>query len=661
MNIPLDYITRITLGMGYKFIFQPRPSVRTLRQHCHKDFNDFYRRLVLSLYFCNEESFDSKMIPRIRNNTWIPSPTELLHKLPFIGQSLLDYKTRSLQAIADLPIDSLKIRRDPVHDLLRTTAIQLSRNDQFVIKQADKNLGLTILPRDYYDSLCWEHLEDTATYKRLYYSEHLAVPRQCFARLRAILNKYGRLFLAKSSAEGHQPLTKLARSLLQREEEAPTKLLGKFYCLPKMHKTPLKGRPIVSSINSVTYFASLYLHNRLLPIVQSSSLCPNICSSSLQVFDKLTELNKHLSSVHELHILCADVTSLYPSIPIDSGLSLVKLFLENCGYFTDHNDIMFLHDLLKWVLTNNYFHFQTAVYLQINGTAMGTPVAVCYANIVLQVHDKEIRSALQPVCYLRYIDDLFIVAPRSKDRVLLQTTFHNAGPLPGSPLKLEAITEGTEGIFLDLCIKLMPTNDAAPIALSLYTKPMNKFLYIPFLSNHPKHILKNFIINEVNRITRLNGDINAFFSRLYKRGYPHEFITSTFSDTLQHYPYNIAPQRKLAPIIILDSVLYTSCSPLLNFINIPEVIKESREYQTCFTSTDVIIGRRLARSLGSYFLHPISYAINEQDYHILTFSSPPRAYAHLRIYSDLGPYYYANLHLYQPTLPTIYEAASPDD
>lgn len=640
MNIPLDVITQITLGLGYKFIFQPRPSPQTLRKQCLKDFNAYYRRLVLSLYFCNEESFDSKMIPRIANNTWTPSPAELSNKLPAIAPHLLEYKSRSLHTINTLPDGILKIRRDPVKDLLRTTAIKLSTNHDIVIKPADKNLGLTILPRTFYNALCNEHLNDAAVYKQLLYNEHLSFPGQSFARLRAILNKHGRLFLTKTTTDrlsgiatsAPQQLTKLARALLQREHEAKHKLLGRFYCLPKMHKEPIKGRPIVSSINSVTYFTSLYLHNRLLPIMQSATLCPNLCTSSLQVFNKLMELNNTLASAQGLHILCADVTSLYPSIPIDSGLSLFKRFLENCGYFTDHTDIMFLYDLLSWVLTNNYFHFQAAIYLQINGTAMGTPVAVCYANIVLQLHDREIRLALHPICYLRYIDDLFIITSTSKDKLLLQRTFNNAGALPGSPLKLEAVTEGSQGIFLDLSITLSADNATMPISLSLYIKPMNKFLYIPFLSNHPRHILKNFIINEVNRITRLNGNIAAFLSRLYQRGYTNNFITSTLTDMMKHYTRQLhSPQRREAPIVILDAVLFKSASPLLDIITLPEAITECREFQTCFTSIQPIIGRRLARSLGSYFLHPISYSINEQDIFILTFSSPPRSYTSSRI------------------------------
>ena len=40
-------------------------------------------------------------------------------------------------------------------------------------------------------------------------------------------------------------------------------------------------------------------------------------------------------------------------------------------------------ELLEWVLTNNFIVFGDTYWLQIKGTAMGTPVAVTFANIYL--------------------------------------------------------------------------------------------------------------------------------------------------------------------------------------------------------------------------------------------------------------------------------------
>ena len=83
------------------------------------------------------------------------------------------------------------------------------------------------------------------------------------------------------------------------------------------------------------------------------------------------------------------------------------MMLENFNF----PDISFHIELLSWVLNNNYFSFNNDIYLQIYGTAMGTPVAVEYANIVMYSIEYSLVDKYNPTLYLRYIDDLFVILP----------------------------------------------------------------------------------------------------------------------------------------------------------------------------------------------------------------------------------------------------------
>ena len=80
-------------------------------------------------------------------------------------------------------------------------------------------------------------------------------------------------------------------------------------------------------------------------------------------------------------ILTGDVNSLYPSIDIADGILAIQNALR---IFTSipSNSIDFISELLKWVLINNFIAFGDTYWLQIKGTAMGTPVAVTFANIL---------------------------------------------------------------------------------------------------------------------------------------------------------------------------------------------------------------------------------------------------------------------------------------
>jgi ABC-type phosphate/phosphonate transport system permease subunit len=87
--------------------------------------------------------------------------------------------------------------------------------------------------------------------------------------------------------------------------------------------------------------------------------------------------------------VCADVTSLYPNIPIILGVQFMRdrlsdLYYQNPHLFNNRNGINFLCDFTQWTLEHNYIAFGNTFYQQIQGTAMGTPVAVVFANLFLQ-------------------------------------------------------------------------------------------------------------------------------------------------------------------------------------------------------------------------------------------------------------------------------------
>jgi hypothetical protein len=238
---------------------------------------------------------------------------------------------------------------------LARTLIRLKRNKQIVIKPADKNLGLVVLGAHIYRDLCLSHLVDTNTYTAVPSYN----PSDSYVRLRSIIRPTWPAIQSRSSAE--PSLTKLAASLLQLEGRKELRI-PPFYCIPKLHKgkiNPLPSRPIISAPSSVTYHTSCYLSNEFLPIIEK---LPTVCTLSRQVIRDL-----HSLEVPKDHIiLCADVTSLYPSIPIDFGLNAVSQIILRLNSFPPKR-IDFLISLLSWVLHNSYCTFNGTIYLQIKG------------------------------------------------------------------------------------------------------------------------------------------------------------------------------------------------------------------------------------------------------------------------------------------------------
>ena len=106
-------------------------------------------------------------------------------------------------------------------------------------------------------------------------------------------------------------------------------------------------------------------------------------------------------------LVTAGVVGLYSSIPHQTGLIPLKEALDKSLSKKIPTD-----DLIKmaeFVLSNNFFEFNSDTFQQISGTAIGTVFAPPYACIEMdQVEQKFLATQMnQPLIRLRYIDDIF--------------------------------------------------------------------------------------------------------------------------------------------------------------------------------------------------------------------------------------------------------------
>ena len=87
--------------------------------------------------------------------------------------------------------------------------------------------------------------------------------------------------------------------------------------------------------------------------------------------------------------------SLYINISYSNGLSALKNKLPN------NQATSIILQLTKFILEHNHFKFQDEHYLQIKGTAMGTPMAPQYANIFMAHLEERIleKETEKPILY----------------------------------------------------------------------------------------------------------------------------------------------------------------------------------------------------------------------------------------------------------------------
>ena len=114
-----------------------------------------------------------------------------------------------------------------------------------------------------------------------------------------------------------------------------------------------------------------------------------------------------------------DVTSLYKNIPREKGITTV---CEACEEFYEENPPIptrYLREILSLILQENSFQFNGKDYLQTHGTAMGTKMAVAFANIFMARLEKEIlrQSTTKPIFWKRFIDAVISMWNTSRDKI----------------------------------------------------------------------------------------------------------------------------------------------------------------------------------------------------------------------------------------------------
>ena len=108
-------------------------------------------------------------------------------------------------------------------------------------------------------------------------------------------------------------------------------------------------------------------------------------------------------------LVTADIVGLYPSIPHEAGLSTLREALDKrtCKEIPTEN----LIKMVEFVLKNTFFEFDTNVYQQISGTAIGTKFAPPYADIFIDQLEIKIleNQNLRPLVWFHYIDYIFFI------------------------------------------------------------------------------------------------------------------------------------------------------------------------------------------------------------------------------------------------------------
>ena len=196
-------------------------------------------------------------------------------------------------------------RRSPNLTRTQRNILQdLRNNDSIVILNCDKNLGPSVMDRqECIDRVLTEHLLDHTTYRRLTLAEATIARQQARHNIMTFLHNRSR----------EERLTKDDKKFIFRRLDTDLNE-AKFYGAPKVHKTPLKLRPIVQCCGTITSGLATWANEQL---KHHAIAAKNTISDSRDLLQRLTAIQNEITA--HTRFLNSDIDAFYPSIEITKG------------------------------------------------------------------------------------------------------------------------------------------------------------------------------------------------------------------------------------------------------------------------------------------------------------------------------------------------------
>ena len=455
----------ILLSRGLNFVPTPATNETALRMQLIKDFKDFARRMRLQFIFHGE---DNNIHPFYVKSNWEPP----VQKSVALESYLEEIKIQ----LAQIPITKPK-HNLPLNE--RKTITELKNNSEINTKKADKGTTTVIMHKQEKANEGQVLLDDRNNYTLL--EEPMVV--ETFQKVKEIKEE---LYQG-----GH--IDEMTVKWLSKTPNPPR--VPVFYTLTKIHKPTPVGRPIISGKDGPTERISSFVDSILQPIAKSQKSYLKDTTDFINFIERTT-LPEGTS------LVSLDVTSLYTNIPQEEGIKTVCRAYEN--FYGDNTPIPThsLKKILRLILRENSFEFKDKNYLQIHGTAMGTKMAVAFANIFMSSVETEIisKSKTKPLEWKRYIDDIFSLWNADKkeieDFIVLANRHHPT-------IKFTAEISNKKVNFLDTtAYKGERFCNQGILDIRTYFKPTETFQYTHYSSCHPAGVRKGLIKGEALTLLR---------------------------------------------------------------------------------------------------------------------------------------------------------------
>jgi hypothetical protein len=245
----------------------------------------------------------------------------------YIEIGLIKGRLLAYKAMAKVPdTETLRHPHKSLQPDVRSIREFLLRED-YVVTGTDKNLGIAVSKRTWIVEKSQNILDDTSNYRRLEHNEAIRILNDKCSEMESLA------VLAKSHVDYTEgTVADFLRSKITLRGELHH--VPKFYGIPKIHKQPVKMRPIIPCHSAIQNPAAKYCSKKLKPLIQQAA---TVIHESKDLAQKLSNLS--IDTSRKWYIVTGDVVAFYPNIPLDHCLDIVyNMYFEHYWNIVTHDD-----------------------------------------------------------------------------------------------------------------------------------------------------------------------------------------------------------------------------------------------------------------------------------------------------------------------------------
>jgi hypothetical protein len=174
-----------------------------------------------------------------------------------------------------------------------------------------------------------------------------------------------------------------------------------------------------------------------------------------------------------------------------------------------------------------FFKFQGALYRQVEGLPMGSPISPIIANIFMEEFEKNVLQTFPdgPSVWLRYVDDTFVIIKREMKDLFLN---HINTQYRTIKFTLDEGSDSGELAFLDC---LVQRNADGGFTTKVYRKPTHTNRYLNYDSSHSYDVkvgIAKSLLTRANRLSSNQEEVKkeqlAIIEGLKSNGYPNTLL-----------------------------------------------------------------------------------------------------------------------------------------